>query len=103
MREAFAVQIQACQTTTGYFVKQEYYDKLLNNFKESLERLLREPKKYTYFAIDKYWFSLQHKDRWFLIYPLTVTQQSNHSNIENKFTNYDMLMLTLDKSNFLMR
>ena len=95
-----AVQIQACQTTTGYLVKREYYDVLIENFKDGLGRLMREPTKATLYALDKYWFSLQFKHRWYLIYPLTVTQQSIHSDIENKVTNYDKLMLTLDKSSW---
>lgn len=92
-----AVQIQMCQTTTGYIVKKEYYDKLLNNFKEGVTKLLRYPMNHRNYAIDKYWFLLQTKDKWYLIHPLTVTQQSNYSDIENKNTNYDILMLTLDK------
>jgi GR25 family glycosyltransferase involved in LPS biosynthesis len=101
IEDVIAVQIQACQTTTGYLVKSHYYDTLLNNFKEGLEKLIREPSKHIYYAIDKYWFSLQNKDNWYLIYPLTVTQQSTHSDIENRETNYDNLMLTLDKSSWV--
>lgn len=98
-----AVQIQACQTTTGYLVKREYYDALINNYREGVKKLLIEPTKGRQYAIDKYWFSLQMKDRWYLIYPLTVTQQSNYSDIENRNTNYDMLMLTLDKSHLFRK
>jgi GR25 family glycosyltransferase involved in LPS biosynthesis len=98
--EAVAVKIQACQAATGYLVKKHYYQILLNNFKEGLSRFMREPTKGTFYAIDRFWFSLQNRDKWYLIYPLTVTQQSNHSDIEKRYTNYDILMLTLDKSNF---
>jgi len=98
-----AVQIQMCQTTTGYLVKREYYDKLIYNFKEGLGKLIREPNLHTKYAIDKYWFYLQRIDRWYLIFPLTVTQQSAYSDIENRNTNYDRLMLTLDKSSWFIR
>jgi hypothetical protein len=98
-----AVQIQMCQTSTGYIVKREYYDTLLNNFKEGVTKLLREPMNHRTYAIDKYWFSLQSKDQWYLIYPLTVTQQSSYSDIENRITNYDKMMLTLDKSSWFTR
>lgn len=98
--DIFAVKIQACQTTTGYLVKREYYDTLLNNFKESVDRLIREPRNASTYALDKYWFSLQSRDNWHLIYPLTVTQQANHSDIEKRVMNYDTLMLTLDKTSW---
>jgi glycosyl transferase family 25 len=92
-----AVKITMCQTTTGYLVKNEYYDRLANNIKTGIDLLLANPKKPMYFAIDKYWFRLQGVDNWFLVYPLYGTQLSNFSDIEGKHTNYDMLMLTLDK------
>jgi glycosyl transferase family 25 len=98
-----AVQIQMCQTTTGYIVKSDYYDTLINNFKEGLGKLIREPFNHSKYAIDKYWFYLQIIGKWFLIYPLTVTQQSVYSDIEKKVLNYDRLMLTLDKSSWFKR
>lgn len=98
-----AVQIQMCQTTTGYLVKSDYYDTLINNFKEGLGKLMREPTNHRQYAIDKYWFSLQMVGKWYLVFPLTVTQHSIYSDIENKNTNYDRLMLTLDKSDWFKR
>ena len=35
------VKVSRCQTTTGYLVKQDYYDVLINNFRESINNLLR--------------------------------------------------------------
>lgn len=92
-----AVQIFRCQTTTGYIVKQHYYDKMINNFKEGVTQLMRNPSMPFRYAIDIYWFSLQEKDCWILIFPLTVTQRSDYSDIEQKQVNYDRLMLTLEK------
>jgi GR25 family glycosyltransferase involved in LPS biosynthesis len=91
------VKVYTCQTTTGYLVKQEYYDTLLSNFKQGVDMLIVNPRQSNHFAIDKYWFHLQKKDAWYLIYPLYGTQVSNYSNIEGRNTNYDTLMLTLDK------
>jgi GR25 family glycosyltransferase involved in LPS biosynthesis len=98
-----AVKIQMCQTTTGYLVKSEYYDILIQNFKEGLYKFMKEPNNPRSYAIDRYWFSLQMVGKWYLIFPLTVTQQSVYSDIENKNTNYDLLMLTLDKSDWFKR
>lgn len=98
-----AVRVQACQTTTGYLVKNTYYSTLIKNFTEGVTLLMRDPTNRTKYAIDRYWFSLQAKDRWYLIYPLTVTQQADYSDIENRHTNYDQMMLTLDKSGWFKR
>jgi len=96
--DSASVQVINCQTTTGYLVRQHYYDKLIHNFKEGLKHLLREPEKHKEYAIDRYWFKLQEKDNWFLITPLTVTQRENDfSDIEQKNTNYSRAMLDLEK------
>jgi GR25 family glycosyltransferase involved in LPS biosynthesis len=92
-----AVQVFACLAGTSYLVTQRYYDTLLQNFKSGLAHFMREPSKSQQYALDTYWFQLQGTDRWYLIVPLTVTQHSTFSNIENRVLNYDRLMLTLDK------
>lgn len=98
-----AAQVVACQTTTGYLVKSSYYDKLIRNYKEGLTKLIREPHMRINYAIDRYWFSLQKEDLWYLIYPLTVTQRSDYSDIEHRQVNYNSMMLTLDKSTWNIR
>jgi GR25 family glycosyltransferase involved in LPS biosynthesis len=97
----YSVQVKQCQTTTGYIVKQHYYDTLIQNIKEGLEKLMKEPHRHAFFAIDKYWFKLQEKDKWFLIIPLTVIQRADYSDIEKRMTNYGRVMTDLDKD-FLM-
>ena len=91
------------QTTTGYIVKKEYYDVLLANFKESAANLLRNPENKREFALDIYWNRLQLQDFWYMVTPPTVTQYENYSDIEEKTTNYDFLMLDMDKPWFLER
>lgn len=93
-----AVKIEACQTTTGYLVKQEYYDTLITNFENGIQNLMKYPNLRPLYAIDKYWFSLQTKDTWLMVYPLYGTQCISYSNIEQRSVNYDTLMLRLDKS-----
>ena len=34
----YSCRISACQTTTGYLLKNHYYDTLLNNMKEGLKK-----------------------------------------------------------------
>jgi glycosyl transferase family 25 len=93
----YCVKVQACQTTIGYLVCSHYYDTLIENYKESIKQLIHEPDNKPNFAIDRYWFSLQRKDNWYLIIPLTVTQREDYSDIEQRRINYNRLMLDLDK------
>lgn len=91
------VKVSRCQTTTGYLVNSHYYDTLINNFKQGIQFLMREPEKHTIYAVDKYWFCLQEKDKWYLITPLTVVQEDGYSDIEKRMTNYKSIMVDLDK------
>jgi len=93
----YCVKIQKCQTTTGYLVKQHYYDNLIKNFEEGIHNLTLNLNNTNDYAIDQYWTKLQLVDNWFLLIPLTVTQRPDYSNIEKRITNYNMVMLDLDK------
>lgn len=97
------VKVTQCQTTTGYLVQKHYYDILINNFKNGILNLMREPENHRLYAIDKYWFNLQVKDNWYLIIPLTVTQREDYSDIEKRQINYTPSMLDLDKVVFIQR
>lgn len=99
--DEYSVQVRQCQTTTGYIVKSHYYDKMIQNIKDGIQQLMREPHRHAFFAIDKYWFKLQEQDEWFLITPLTVVQRVDYSDIERRMTNYTRVMTDLDKD-FLM-
>jgi GR25 family glycosyltransferase involved in LPS biosynthesis len=92
------IQVYHCLTTTGYFVKQEYYDTLIQNFKEGIQLFLKHPHEKQQYAIDKYWIKLQQKHCWFLIIPTTVYQIENYSDIEKKNTNFKNYMLNYQKA-----
>lgn len=98
--EDYCVKVTRCQTTTSYLVNGHYFDTLISNIKEGIALLMKEPHNHRIYAIDKYWFRLQQKDRWFLITPLTVTQRQDYSDIEQRITNYTNVMLDLDKKKF---
>ena len=91
------VKVYRCQTTTGYVVQRHYYDTLISNIREGIQKLMKNPEQHVLYAIDKYWFKLQQKDNWYLITPLTVTQREDYSDIEERNTNYTRLMVDLDK------
>ena len=91
------IQIYNCQTTTGYIVKKHYYDKLIKNYKEGIQNLIKNSDNNEY-KIDKYWFKLQRSDNWYLIIPLTIIQREDYSDIEKKTTNFKNYMLNYNKT-----
>ena len=92
----YCIKVLNCQTTTGYIVKNAYYETLINNYKEGIKLLITE-KTNTNYNIDKYWFRLQRKDNWFLIIPLSVVQKEDYSDIEKKITSFKKYMLNYNK------
>lgn len=83
----FINKVTDCQTTTSYIVNKKYMKKLLNNFTEGLENLIKTNNKSLY-AIDIYWKLLQKIDNWYCINKKYVYQHSDLSDIENKYVNY---------------
>jgi len=89
-------KIENCQTATCYLVCSRYYDTLLRNFEEGVAELEIDPgneKIYALYGCDQYWKKLQRTDLWYLITPICVTQRPGYSSIENKFVDYEKLML----------
>jgi GR25 family glycosyltransferase involved in LPS biosynthesis len=87
----FLKRIVRATTTSGYIVKQHYYNILLENFTQSVIKMEQEFKKHSEkcisnnlpvtklhicSAIDQYWQSLQRKDI-FYIYEPPIGKQSN--------------------------
>jgi len=95
--DEFSVKITKCQTTTGYLVKSHYYDKLIENLDNGIQKLIKNPRRLDDFAIDQYWNRLQLSDNWYLLTPLTVSQLPGYSDIERRPVSYNRIMLDLDK------
>jgi glycosyl transferase family 25 len=91
------IKVHHCLTTTGYIVQCHYYDKLIQNYKEGIQKLMKDPENKKLYAIDKYWIKLQEIDNWFLIIPLSVVQMEDYSDIENKKTDFRKYMLDYNK------
>jgi hypothetical protein len=91
------IQVYNCQTTTGYIVRQHYYDKLIANFREGIKHLMKNPENHREFAIDMYWKRLQKEDRWLMLLPLTVTQRPSYSNVEGRDVDYSYALLDHEK------
>ena len=100
INDGVSIRVSHCQTTTGYIVKRHYYDALISNIKEGIAKLMKEPEYHYYYAIDKYWLHLQKQDRWMLLIPIIVVQKPDYSDIEKKYTDYQRVMTSIDKSEF---
>jgi len=81
-------RIISSQTTGAYIVNSSYYQTLLNNYKEGLEKLLTTNNVRLY-AIDQYWKHIQSKDNWYIIQPNLCFQKPSYSNIEKRHVNYN--------------
>lgn len=90
-KEKGCLRVFNAQTTTGYIVKQHYYDTLLHCFKKSVGYLLTGY-NVKLFAIDIQWKQLQQRDRWYVLYPLTVIQRDDYSDIEKRDVKYGTMM-----------
>lgn len=97
----YCSRIFNCQTTTGYIVKQNMYDVLLDNFKTGLNLLLKNPQNKREYAIDIYWKKLQMQYFWYIITPLTTIQYENYSDVEQQNVDYSHLMLDMEKEWFM--
>ena len=93
----YYLKIKDAQTTTGYIVKNHYFNTLLDNFKEGLQ-LLEKEKKSDY-CVDIHWKKLQSKDKWYILYPFTVIQYENYSDIEKRIIDYKKIMLSYKNEN----
>lgn len=75
-------QVWEAQHTGAYLVKKDFYDKLIDTFKESYEKLSLENKRDNY--LDIYWFNLQ-KENIFITPSIQVgRQKEDYSDIKNK-------------------
>ena len=73
-------KISNCQSTTGYIINKHYYNKLIDIFKQSIDKLTLTND--LIYSIDRSWKTLQQNDTWYLLTPLTVHQlQYNYSDI----------------------
>jgi len=91
-KEKGCFRVRNAQTTTGYIVKNHYYDTLIACFRKSIGCLIHDynPKLY---AIDIQWKYFQEKDIWYVLDPLTVIQRADYSDIEKRDVCYGNAML----------
>lgn len=96
-------RVANCLTTGCYLITDRYYDTLLRNFEEGVEKLETNPRNTSEYAVDAYWKQLQRVDRWYLITPICVTQRPGYSDIEKQDVDYEKLMTDLVKKPIVRR
>tara|TARA_R110001632_G_scaffold78952_1_gene176947 strand:- start:35 stop:664 length:630 start_codon:yes stop_codon:yes gene_type:complete len=87
--------VNRCYCGTGYIVKEEFYDTLIENIKEGLLLLMKTGDRQ--YSWDAWWCNLQREYNFLLINPLTIYQKEDYSDIEYCNVNYKSLMLNNDK------
>ena len=91
-KEKGCFRVRNAQTTTGYIVKNHYYDTLIACFRKCIGCMIHDynPKLY---AIDIQWKYFQEKDLWYVLNPLTIIQRADYSDIEKRDVCYGNAML----------
>jgi GR25 family glycosyltransferase involved in LPS biosynthesis len=97
------IQVSHCQTTTGYIVKRDYYDILIDNIMAGIDNLLNMPDQHILYAIDKFWIKLQKQHTWYMLAPIVAIQREDYSDIEERKTNYENIMKDLDKPHLVQQ
>ena len=91
-KEKGCFRVRNAQTTTGYIVKNHYYDTLIDCFRKCIGCMIHDynPKIY---AIDIQWKYFQEKDLWYVLNPLTIIQRADYSDIQKRDVSYGLAML----------
>ena len=82
-------KLSKAQSATGYLIKNHYYKILLENFEESVNKLITNPVWYN--CIDQGWNKLIEKDNWYGIDPVLLYQRDGYSDIEKHNRNLKRL------------
>ena len=75
------------QTTSGYIVNQLFYDILIKNWEEALDKLISSGKHWLY-ALDQSWKTLQDKHTFFYFNTRIGKQRPSWSDIGNSYADY---------------
>ena len=73
-------KVNSATTSSAYIIQNHFYDKLLDNLKESVSKMEKEmeiwkinnkdkKKHQTGYALDQHWGNLQEKSKWYIFYP----------------------------------
>lgn len=84
----YAIKILRGETLSGYCVTKKFAKTLLENFKESCNKLEQIGYKVCEYCIDNYIGRLQPKSNWYCLFPRIAKQIESYSDIEKCYVNY---------------
>ena len=80
-------RVISAKTAASYLVNAHYIPKLLSNFEEGLQKLIKSKIPYLEDKenpLDQYWQPLQTSDNWRVVVPSLLYQETDYSDIEKK-------------------
>lgn len=80
-------RVISAKTAASYLVNAHYIPKLLSNFEEGLQKLIKSKIPYLEDKenpLDQHWQSLQTSDNWRVVVPSLLYQETDYSDIEKK-------------------
>lgn len=80
--EPYFLRVNFSYLANSYLVSSNYYQKLIDNYDESIEAI----ESGEYVPHDANWMKLMEKDNWYGIYPCAGYQRIDHSSIQNIVT-----------------
>ena len=86
------IRIKNTMTTTGYIIKRDIIQDLINNFTESLTLLVLNNDIYKY-KLDIYWFGLQEKIKFYFYKNKFASQLKDYSDISKEIIDQDDLLI----------
>lgn len=93
----FCLRTFNSQTTIGYIVQKHFYDTMIENFKEGIQKY-EETRNHCQYSCDMHWKKLQKDNRFLFLLPPTVTQiKGDRSDIANWYWDSDQYMLDVEK------
>ena len=96
IREYKSINKDLVRVTNGccfhaYIVKSHYYETLLNNLNEGLQKKIKDPENMSY-NNDEYICELQIKDNWLCFNPVLATQRDGYSDNFKEIRNYQRII-----------
>lgn len=83
-----SLKLHFAYSMVAYLVNKNYYQTLLNNFKEGSALLEKNPDTCSENCVDAHIKALVEKDAWYVVIPSLCYQRADHSNIAGGRVNY---------------
>jgi len=77
----FLGKVIEAQTTSGYIIHKNFYDKLIENWKEGLELYKKFPNEHWNYILDQFWKRLQPNSKWYYSLKRIGKQRESYSDL----------------------